>query len=169
MKFSIKDFFTKCDQIHRKQWICSYLLKKSLMENFIFCAVLMQKVSSLPFCKYYLHCLKSVYIQSYSGPHFSTFRLNSISYSAGMRENEDQNKSEYKRFLRSASVVYFQTKYMVLLKWRSSDEDLHHQILIKQSWVLVFAEERDWCQKIVQHVFFFISTLFLLDHFPYHY
>ena len=85
----------------------------------------MQKVSSLPFCKYYLHCLESVYIQSYSGPHFSTFRLNSISYSAGMRKNEDQNNSEYKRFLRSASVVYFQTKYIVLLKWRSSDEDLH--------------------------------------------
>ena len=32
MKFSIKDFFSKCAQIRRK-------LKKSLMENFIFCAV----------------------------------------------------------------------------------------------------------------------------------
>ena len=39
MKFSIKDFFSKCDQIHRKLRICSHLLKKSLMENFIFCAV----------------------------------------------------------------------------------------------------------------------------------
>ena len=39
MKFSIKDFFCKCDQIRRKLWIWSYLLKKSLMENFIFCAV----------------------------------------------------------------------------------------------------------------------------------
>ena len=36
MKFSIKDFFTKCDQIRRKLRIWSYLLKKSLMENFIF-------------------------------------------------------------------------------------------------------------------------------------
>ena len=36
MKFSIKDFFSKCDQIHRKLRIWSYLLKKSLMENFIF-------------------------------------------------------------------------------------------------------------------------------------
>ena len=33
MKFSIKDFFNKCDQIRRK-------LKKSLMENFIFCAAI---------------------------------------------------------------------------------------------------------------------------------
>ena len=39
MKFSIKDFFRKCDQIRRFLWICSHLLKKSLMENFIFRAV----------------------------------------------------------------------------------------------------------------------------------
>ena len=39
MKFSIKDFFSKCDQIRRKLRIWSHLLKKSLMENFIFCAV----------------------------------------------------------------------------------------------------------------------------------
>ena len=36
---SIKDFFSKCDQICRKLRIWSHLLKKSLMENFIFCAV----------------------------------------------------------------------------------------------------------------------------------
>ena len=39
MKFSIKDFFSKCDQIRKKLRIWSHLLKKSLMENFIFCAV----------------------------------------------------------------------------------------------------------------------------------
>ena len=39
LKFSIKDFFSKCEQIHKKLRIWSYLLKKSLMENFIFCAV----------------------------------------------------------------------------------------------------------------------------------
>ena len=39
MKFSIKDLFSKCDQIRRKLRIWSHLLKKSLMENFIFCAV----------------------------------------------------------------------------------------------------------------------------------
>ena len=39
MKFSIKDFFSKSDQIRRKLGIWSHLLKKSLMENFIFCAV----------------------------------------------------------------------------------------------------------------------------------
>ena len=40
MKFSFKDFFCKCDQIPKKLRIWSHLLKKSLMENFIFCAVL---------------------------------------------------------------------------------------------------------------------------------
>ena len=39
MKFSIKDFFSKCDQIHWKLRIWSHLLEKSLIENFIFCAV----------------------------------------------------------------------------------------------------------------------------------
>ena len=39
MKFSIKDFFGKCDQICSFLGIWSHLLKKYLMENFIFCAV----------------------------------------------------------------------------------------------------------------------------------
>ena len=39
MKLSIKDFFIKCEQIRRNLRIWSHLLKKSLMENFIFCAV----------------------------------------------------------------------------------------------------------------------------------
>ena len=39
LKFSIKGFFSKCDQIRTFLRIGSHLLKKSLMENFIFCAV----------------------------------------------------------------------------------------------------------------------------------
>ena len=39
LKFSIKDFFCNCDQIYSFLQIWSHLLKKSLMENFIFCAV----------------------------------------------------------------------------------------------------------------------------------
>ena len=38
-KFSIKDFFSKCDQICSFLWILSHLLWKSLLENFIFCAL----------------------------------------------------------------------------------------------------------------------------------
>ena len=40
MKFSSKDFFSKCDQIRSFLRIWSHLQKKSLMENFIFCAIL---------------------------------------------------------------------------------------------------------------------------------
>ena len=39
MKFSIKDFFSQCDQICNFLWIWPHLQKKSLMENFIFYAV----------------------------------------------------------------------------------------------------------------------------------
>ena len=39
MKYSIKNFFSKYEQIRRKLRICSHLLKKFVMENFIFCAI----------------------------------------------------------------------------------------------------------------------------------
>ena len=39
MKFSIKDFFSQCDQINNFLRIWSHLLKKSLTQNFIFCVV----------------------------------------------------------------------------------------------------------------------------------
>ena len=42
MKFSIKDFFNKCDQIRGFLRIWSHLLNKFLMENFDFCAVKLQ-------------------------------------------------------------------------------------------------------------------------------
>ena len=42
IKFSIK--VNKCDQIHRKLRIWSYLLKKSLTENFIFYAVALDRI-----------------------------------------------------------------------------------------------------------------------------
>ena len=38
-KLSITDFFSKCDQTCRKLRICSHLLRKSVMENFIFCVL----------------------------------------------------------------------------------------------------------------------------------
>ena len=38
VKFSIKDFFSKCDQIRWKLQIWSQLLKKPLMKNFFLCS-----------------------------------------------------------------------------------------------------------------------------------
>ena len=45
MNFSMKDFFSKCDQIRRKLRIWSHLLKKSIIENFIFCVVPTQNIA----------------------------------------------------------------------------------------------------------------------------
>ena len=45
-KFSIMDFFSICDYIRRKLRIWSHSLKKSLMENLIFCAVPPAKIKS---------------------------------------------------------------------------------------------------------------------------
>ena len=47
MKFSIMDFFSRCDQIHRKLRIWSHLLKKYLIENFIFWAVRKQILNGI--------------------------------------------------------------------------------------------------------------------------
>ena len=44
MKFSIKDFLSKSDQIRRELMIWSNLLEKCLMENFISCAVLQKEL-----------------------------------------------------------------------------------------------------------------------------
>ena len=46
-------------------------------------------------------------IQSYSGPYFPAFKLNTEIYgvSVGMRKKKDQNNSEDGHFLRSVSYV----------------------------------------------------------------
>ena len=54
MKFSIKEFFNKCDQIRRKQRIWSHLMKKSLMENFIFVSFQSDRAAFLNKSKSYL-------------------------------------------------------------------------------------------------------------------
>ena len=56
MELSIKDFFSKCDQIRNFLRIWSNLLKKSLMENSIFCAVSRVGVSGL-----FFHIIDSFY------------------------------------------------------------------------------------------------------------
>ena len=56
-EFSIKDFYSKYEQIHRKLRIWSYLLEKSLMENFIFCAVKFPSISSSYSCVGYFHII----------------------------------------------------------------------------------------------------------------
>ena len=56
MKLSMKGFFSKCDQIRNFLRIWSLLLKKSLMENFIFCLVLALRL------KTFLYFLKKAFL-----------------------------------------------------------------------------------------------------------
>ena len=62
MKFSIEDLFRKCDQIRMQLRIWPHLLKKSLMENFIFCAVYLKLMNYT-----FLFCLLwNYFYQTYS-------------------------------------------------------------------------------------------------------
>ena len=47
LKFSIKDSFSKCDQMQSFLGIWSHLLKQFVKEDFIFCAVLIVSQESL--------------------------------------------------------------------------------------------------------------------------
>ena len=91
------------------QWIWSHLLKKFLIENFIFCAekgicnypvvshLTLKCFTLLPTTTVY-QCVKSVRIRSYSGP-----------YSLSMPENTDQNNSKYGHFSRSVFLLCYPT------------------------------------------------------------
>ena len=82
----------------------SYIFHKSDKEKYM----VKRGLQKITFCLVRNHCVKSVRIRSYSDPHFTAFRLNteteygekrSISpYSVRMRENTDQNNSEYGHF-----------------------------------------------------------------------
>ena len=53
MKFSIKDFFIKCDQIRSFLRIWSHLLKTCFIENFTFCAVAYSEAYSVAYTEAY--------------------------------------------------------------------------------------------------------------------
>ena len=56
MKFSIKNFFSNCNQICNFLRIWSHLLKKSLMQNFIFCAVILPVKQSYFYLVFGISC-----------------------------------------------------------------------------------------------------------------
>ena len=54
MKCSIKDFFSKCDQIRSFLWIWPHLLNKFSVENFVFCALFIYDQSVVSSCVVYI-------------------------------------------------------------------------------------------------------------------
>ena len=95
LKFSIKDFFSKCNQIHSFQRIWSYLVKKSLMENFTFCAVvgLFLKI----FLELHEKCPNTEFLWSVLSRIWTEYEhlLYKSLYSPYMRENTDQKILNY--------------------------------------------------------------------------
>ena len=66
VKFSINDFFSKCNQIRSILRIWTHLLNKFLMKNFIFCAMLVFSGYALCFNNYSGEVLISGWIRKFS-------------------------------------------------------------------------------------------------------
>ena len=75
------------------------------------------------------HCVKSVHIRSYSASYFLAFGLNTERYSVRMRENTDQNNSEYGHSSRSVSVLVKLLK--IYISYPRSYLSLEHEYEIK--------------------------------------
>ena len=104
MKFLIKEFFSKCNQIRRKRWIWSHLLKKSLIENFVYVQCYLWKNDSEmeetnekihENCLQKNYCVKSDRIQRFTDEDLQC----KSPYSVQMRENTDQKNLKYGLFL----------------------------------------------------------------------
>ena len=86
MKFSFKIFLSKCDQICKKLRIRSHLLKKSFLENFIFCAV------HVCFLSTFRRTLSSI-----SG--FQIFSFNSIKVKKHVKKHKKREKNVKKKII----------------------------------------------------------------------
>ena len=76
LKSSIKDFFSKYDQIRRKLRIWPRLLKKSLMENFIFCAVKKYlMITSYNGWKFHTMILREYYVTMTLRKYYATMEI----------------------------------------------------------------------------------------------
>ena len=97
MKFSIKDFFSKCDQIRSLLRIWSHLLKKPLMENFVLCVVYYSSTFVFVSCFYRKN---SAFQFSYSS---IFFRL----YSHGIPVDTGRKLNAHKMFRRGPGRLMY--------------------------------------------------------------
>ena len=104
-KFSIKDFFSKCDQIRKILRIWSHLLKKSLMENFIF---LCSKTHTLT---------HEYHIRSFLGSYFAAFGLNTEICFASLCTQSECGKKRTKKI--RIRTLFTQWSLLVML-WKEN-------------------------------------------------
>ena len=104
--FFIKNFFVKKETLWH--WCFSVNSAKSLITLSLknTCERLLVTINRL-------HCVKSVRIRSYSGPHFCRIFAHSNAGKCG--KNTDQNNSEHGHFLRGVSHRLFW--YKLFQKW----------------------------------------------------
>ena len=115
MKFFIKEFFSKCDQILRELRIWSHLLKESLMENLIFCAVV------ILIAKYLCERLPLAAYESSEFERYGIRALLSLSTPIGSRERSKQRQSSqnlnFKLSGFSFISVIWRWRFLILGKW----------------------------------------------------
>ena len=105
MKISIKDFFSKCDQICRKLQIWSYLLKKSLMENLSF------------WCSLYCSASYIFKINKGTSRIYSKVQLNEVSRwraSSSMMKSIDRGR--YLSILSWSKCLSLESSFLLLFK-----------------------------------------------------
>ena len=119
MKFCIKDFFNKCEQICRKLWICSHLLKKLLMENFIFCAVTREYILSFISCSSEKE-LNKLEVQGENGQQFTRYFTRPTSEKPNQADGNPLSPAEDPLELNTQVIKLYRgdhsSKYFVLTK-----------------------------------------------------
>ena len=130
LKFFIIDFFSKCDETHRKLGIRSnlswnyssmHLLKNFFKGNFIFCPVsygmilyrlLTRIVTRNQGHIQHPHCVKSVSIWSFSGPYFPAFELNTEKYYVSLRIQSKCGKMWTRKTSQAVPVKHFRWSFL---------------------------------------------------------
>ena len=118
VKFSIKDFSSKCDQIRSFFRIWSHLQKKSLMENFTFCAIYCPILCPSEVHEIRNWCRNNCAIQSDLIK--DCFKKNSkIDTATPVMESFARNVTDLQQCFYQDFSEIFQISYFVKYLWRS--------------------------------------------------
>ena len=136
MKFFIKDFFSKFDQIRSFLRIWSHLLKKSLMENFIFCTV----STNQSLCNYIYHVIQCHCRRQKNYTLSSWYKLSTKQESRWLCCLFDSNNNGTDFFLITYDISLpwdhvFKTHNLVLISWCwYANLQLYHFLLLESFW-----------------------------------
>ena len=128
MKFSIKDFISKCDHIRRKLQIWSPLLKKSLMNNFIF-AQCWIRIPILSFFQIQICCKTAFFFFLFhdgSSYHIETspliLRANELLYERDLRHERGNVYIKWTSIKFYHLFIYFYFTFCdIIKKWKSAN------------------------------------------------